>query len=197
MLLEEIIPRYSTPLQIVSDNGSENVNRVMRHTLETLNISHVTTSYYHPQANSKVEIFHRTLHDVMSKKVSGNIETWDLHLNQVLAAKRFNTNESTKFSAFYLLYNHDPVLPIDNILKPGRKYLGEEPHKTAIEQQHKSFTLVHQNLKRAKKKQAKYADRNSQYTEFQVGDPVYLKQQQCKSKLQGRWCPYYRIIEKT
>ena len=75
LLLEEIIPRYSTPLQIVSDNGSENVNRVMRHTLETLNISHGTTSYYHPQANSKVERFHRTLHDVMSKKVSDNIET--------------------------------------------------------------------------------------------------------------------------
>ena len=33
--------------------------------------------------------------------------------------------------------------------------------------------------------------------EFQVGDPVYLKQQQCKSKQQGRWYPYYRIIEKT
>ena len=197
LLLEEIIQRYSTPLQIVSDNGSENVNRVMRHTLETLNISHVTTSYYHPQANSKVERFHRTLHDVMSKKVSDNIETWDLHLNQVLAAIGFNTNESTKFSAFYLLYNRDPVLPIDNILKPRRKYLGEEPHKIAIEQQHKSFIMVHQNLNRAKKRQAKYADRNSQYTEFQVGDPVYLKQQQRKSKLQGRWCPYYRIIEKT
>ena len=75
--------------------------------------------------------------------------------------------------------------------------MGEEPHKIAIEQQHKSFIMVHQNLKRAKKRQVKYADRNSQYTEFQVGDPVYLKQQQRKSKLQGRWCPYYRIIEKT
>ena len=39
LLLEEIIPRYSTPLQIVSDNGSKNANRVMRHTLEMLNIS--------------------------------------------------------------------------------------------------------------------------------------------------------------
>ena len=27
--------------------------------------------------------------------------------------------------------------------------------------------------------------------------PIYLKQQQHKSKLQGWWCPYYRIIEKT
>ena len=74
--------------------------------------------------------------------------------------------------------------------------MGEEPHKLGLEQQHNSFVLVHRHLERAKKRQAKYADRNSKYTDFQVGDPVYVKQQQQKSKLQGRWQPYYRIIEK-
>ena len=29
-----------------------------------------------------------------------------------------------------------------------------------------------------------------------MGDPVYLKQQQCRGKLQGRFYLYYRIIEK-
>ena len=197
LVIDEIIPRHSTPLQIVSDNGSENVNKVMKHMLKSNNISHITTSFYHPQGNSKVERFHRTLHDIMSKKVNDNLETWDIYLNQVLGAIRFNINDSTKFSPFYLLYNRDPVLPIDNILKPRRKYLGEEPHKIGLEQQHKAFVLVHKHLKKAKKRQAKYANENSQYTEFQVGDPVYLKQQQRRSKLQGRWCPYYRIIEKT
>ena len=57
--------------------------------------------------------------------------------------------------------------------------------------------MVHGCLKKAKRRQTRYADNNSQYTEFQVGYPVYLKQQQHKSKLQGRWYPYYRIIEKT
>ena len=61
LLLEEIIPMYSTPLQIVTDNGSENINRVMKHTPQEMNISHVTTSYYHPQGSSKVEQFHQTL----------------------------------------------------------------------------------------------------------------------------------------
>ena len=32
-LFEEIIPRYSCLLQIVTDNGTENENRVMRETL--------------------------------------------------------------------------------------------------------------------------------------------------------------------
>ena len=132
----------------------------------------------------------------MSKKLEENYEAWDLHLNQVLAAIRFNVNESTKFSPFYLLYNRDPVLPLDNILKPRQRYLGEEPHKIGLQNQHKSFILVHNHLKKAKKRQAKYANRHAQYTEFQVGDPVYIKRRQRSSKLQGKWLPYYRILEK-
>ena len=112
----------------------------------------------------------------MSKKVSDSLDLWDIYLNQVLAAVRFSMNESTKFSPFCLLYNCDSVLPINNILKPRRRYIGEGPHKIGL-QQHKSFVLVHQHLKKAKRRQARYADKNSQYTEFQVGNPVYLKQQ--------------------
>ena len=159
---------------------------IMKYTLEQMNISHVTTSYYHHQGNSQVERFHRTLHDVMSKRGNGNVETWDIYLNQVLAAIRFNTTDSTKFFPFYLLYNHDPLLPIDNILKPRHSYYGEKPHRIGLQQQHKSFVLVHRHLKKAKKIQAKYANKNSEYTEIQVGDPVYLKQQQTKSKFEGR-----------
>ena len=72
LLLEELIPRYSTPFNnlIITDNGNENIKRVMKHTLQEMNISHVTTPFYHPQGNSKVECFHQALHDVMSKKLS-------------------------------------------------------------------------------------------------------------------------------
>ena len=92
LLIDEIIPRFGTPIEIVTDNVTENVNSVMKHTLETLKIKHITTSVGHPQSNAKVEHFHRTLHDVMSKKIEDNYETSDLHLNQVLAAIRFNVS---------------------------------------------------------------------------------------------------------
>ena len=39
LIIDEIIPRHSTPLQIVSDNGCENVNKVIKHTLQENNIS--------------------------------------------------------------------------------------------------------------------------------------------------------------
>ena len=58
----------------------------MKETLAKLKIDHALTSVYHPQSNAKVERFHRTLHDVLAKKMANNQQTWDLFLNQALAA---------------------------------------------------------------------------------------------------------------
>ncbi|XP_062587953.1 superoxide-generating NADPH oxidase heavy chain subunit C-like [Saccostrea cucullata] len=73
--------------------------------------------------------------------------------------------------------------------------MGEDPHKIALEQQHKAFTLVHRILKRSKRRQAKYANKNTKDVEFKIGDPVYYKNNHRQSKLQSKWKPFYRIIE--
>ena len=88
LLIDEIIPRFCTTLEIVTDNGTENVHQTVKHTLDTFKIKHITNSVVPPQSNSKVECFHRTCHD--------------LHLNQVLADIGFNVNKSTKFSPYCL-----------------------------------------------------------------------------------------------
>jgi len=195
LFMEHIFPRYGCPLQLVTDNGTENCNRVMQETLEALNIRHVTTSFYHPQSNAKVERFHRTLHDIISKKLEDNLNTWDLFLNQSLAAVRFCVSETTKFSPYYLVYNRDVILPIDNLLMPRRRYLGEDRHQIALEQQHKAFVTVQRNLQKARKRQAKYAQRNTHPVELKVGDPVYVKLHARQNKLQSKWQPYFRIME--
>ena len=78
LILTEIFSRYGAPLQLVSDNGKENVNEVLRETLHSLNIQHITTSSYHPESNAKVERFHQFLGDVLSKLTGGKNRDWDL-----------------------------------------------------------------------------------------------------------------------
>jgi transposase InsO family protein len=197
LLIEEIIPRHSGIQILTSDNGGENCSKVMQEVCEELNIKHIKTSFYHPQGNAKIERFHRTLHDILSKLTADNPKSWDLFLNQALAAIRFNPSDTTKMSPFFALYNRDPVLPLDNILQPRRKYHGEQYHKIALERQHKSFLLVHKFQKRAKRRQVRYANKGVKDVEFQVGDPVYFKNQVRENKLSSRWLPYYRIIEQA
>jgi transposase InsO family protein len=197
LLIEEIFPRYGSALEIITDNGSENLNRKVKETLEALNIHHITTSFYSPQANGRVERFHRTLHDVISKKIQDRENTWDLHLNQTLAAIRFHINESSRFSPFYLLNTRDVVLPLDTILKPRRRYMGEDQHQIALQEQHKAFVRVHRHMKEAKKRQKGLADRNSKEVCFKVGDPVYLKKHRRTGKLDSKWRSHFRIIKET
>ena len=68
-----------------------------------------------------------------------NPYSWDLYLNQVLAAIRFRENESTKQSTFFYLFQRDQVLPIDTLLRPRRKYYGDDIIEKGLKQSHKAF----------------------------------------------------------
>ena len=82
-----------------------------------------------------------------------------------------------------MLYNRDDVLPVDNLLKPHRKYIGEDMHTHMLNQQHKAFLLVHWPFKQVKERQMKYHNRNSTEERLQVCDPVYYKKKTLKKKL--------------
>ena len=64
-------------------------------------------------------------------------------------------------------------------------------------QENKAFVHVRNHLKKAKKRQARYADKKAKSVDFNVGDPVYYENKQRKGKLGQKWKPYYRVVEKT
>ena len=195
ILVNEVLTQHSHILCLLTDNGKEFTSGKMKETLAALNIKHITTSFYSPQANGAAEKAHLTLMNVLSKKIQGNPEIWDLYLGQACAAINFSVHESSKFSPFFLLYNRDPILPVDSILSPRQKYNGEDVHRLALEKQHEAFMLVHKHLREAKKKSARRFNEEADNEPFQVGDPVYLKNHTRKSKLDGFAAAFYRIVE--
>lgn len=196
LILTEIFPRYGAPLELVTDNGTENVNQVMKETLESLNTKQIVTSLYHLQSNAKVERFHRFLGDILAK-LAEDLENWDLYLNQTLDAARFSMNETTRFSPFYALFGRDVVLSVDNLLKPRRKYMGEDHHRLIIEHQHKTFVRARGRMRRAQKKRNERINKDRTQVSLDVGDPVYYRAHVRQGKLDQRWRPYYRVIEKN
>ena len=81
------------------------------------------------------------------------------------------------------------------MLKPRRKYHGEDYHKIILEEQHKSFKKVCAQIQKSKDKQAEYANKNTKDIKFEINDPVYYKNLHRTNKLDSKWRPYYRIIE--
>ncbi len=57
-LTDQIILRHGTPRMMVTDNGTENINQIMKHILTQLRIKHIRTSTYNPRSNGRIERTH-------------------------------------------------------------------------------------------------------------------------------------------
>ena len=201
LLFEEIIARHGCPRSITSDNGKEYCNNLVEKLTKNLNIHHIRTSPYHPQANGKTERFNRFLKDAMSKRIQENQRDWDSHLSAILMAYRMAVHDSTGFSPFFLVYGRDPVLPLDTLLGPKIKYLGEEYVPTQLQRLNKAYAMARENLHHVRAdNKARYDERASQH-KFSVGDAVYYKNHIIKkghsTSLSPKWRPYYRIVGQT
>ena len=73
ILIEEMYPTFASIVSLLTDNGKEFVSGKMADTLAALNIKQITTSIYSPMSNWACERSHRTLLDVLSKKLQGNV----------------------------------------------------------------------------------------------------------------------------
>ena len=56
-------------------------------------------------------------------------------------------------------------------------------HQMALQEQHKAFMLVYGRLKKQQCRQAKYANKNAQEVQKQVGDPVFYRKHARSGKL--------------
>ena len=148
VILDELIPRFSSPMTFLRDNALEFRSQIFEQMCSSLCIHLVYTSPYRPASNGRTEHFDKVMNDMLSKKTSRHIEQWDQYLPSIVQAYRVGISESTGHSPFFLMYTRDPELPLDNLLQPRHKYLGEEYHKVALECQHEAFMKLRRHLRK-------------------------------------------------
>jgi transposase InsO family protein len=74
-LFEDVFCRHGSIEIMVSDNGTEFVNHTLKQFHELLLTKRLTTTPYNPQSNGAVEIFNRTLADMLYANVNANQNT--------------------------------------------------------------------------------------------------------------------------
>ena len=199
IFLEHIIPRHSCPRVLVSDNGSEFCNAVIQQISAFFNIKHIRTSIYHPESNGKIERYNGVMVNMLAKLTSRHQRDWDTKIPSVLSAYRTAKHDSSGFSPFFVVHGRDPVLGMDTLLSPKFRYHGDEYVPTMLENLHRSYCLVRQNLAASHEKNKLYYDLKSRNSNFKVGDLVYFHDPSIaatsSTKLACLWKPYHRVLK--
>ena len=102
--LINIFCRVGIPEELVSDQGSNLIGELMKQLYESLGITKINVSTYHPEANGLVERFNGTLKTLLRKFVDDNVRDWDKYIPFILFAYREVPSSSTGYSPFELLY---------------------------------------------------------------------------------------------
>ena len=147
ILLNEFIPRHSTPYVLQSDNGTEFVNAVVDKLSANLGICRITSTPYQPSSNGAAERFNRVLKYHLRMRVAPHQRDWPTHLPACLLAYRVSVHETTRFSPFFITTGRDPVLAFDTLLKPKLKYAGEDFVTIQLQRLHEAFTLMREYAK--------------------------------------------------
>ena len=77
---------------------------------------------------------------------------WDDVVPLACAAYNFLPNEHSRESPFFLMFGRDPKLPLNTLLQPKIRYLGDNENLLSLEALKNIYQLVAENLERARAK---------------------------------------------
>ena len=110
--VEQIIFRYGTVGEIVTDNGPSLEGEFTR-IVNKYNIHWIKISPYNSQANRVVERGHFTIREALVKMCGNDLNRWPTLLPAAFFADRITIRRATGFSPYYLLHGVHPLLPCD------------------------------------------------------------------------------------
>ena len=115
---------------------------------------------------------------------------WDDVVPLACAAYNFLPNEHSRESSFFLMYGWDPLLPLNMLLQPKVRYLGNDKNILSLEALKNIYQLVVTNLKLAREKRQPNVHLDPKLKE---GDLVLVKDHTAKA-FQPRFKGNYRVV---
>ena len=192
--IDNIYAAFGGSREILSDNRTEFKNQMFENIAQELGVEYKKyTAPYHPSSNGKIEGFHNFLKACLAKHISGKLE-WDEVTPLACAAYNFMPNENSRESPFFLMFARDPILPLNTLLCPKIRYMGNDHNIISLEAMKSMFELVTVNLKKARAR--KDPEHFPDVTQLQEGDTVMIKNHTAKA-FEPKYVGDYRIIRIT
>jgi len=201
--LVNIFSRVGVPTEILSDQGTQFLSRVMKEVSRILSFKQLVTTAYHPMCNGLVEKFNGTLKAMIVKMSRERPKDWDRYVTPLLFAYREVPQESLGFSPFELLYGRSVRGPMQILRELWTKEELDPEVKTTYEyvvdlrnRLQDTCELAHQELLESQGRQQKYYNRKAKDRVFKVGDKVLLLLTADHNKLLMQWKGPFEVLER-
>ena len=197
--LIEIFSRTGIPLQMVSDQGTQFVGKVLDQLSACLHIDRIKATPYHPEGNGVVERLHGTLVPMLTKATSMGLD-WVGQVPFALFALRSAPNRDTLYSPFELVFGRQVRTPLD-VLHQGwvevefQKLNTSEWADWLVDRLECWHEVMRKRNVEAGKKRKKFFDRKAVERSFVVGDRVLCRIPGMCHKLQESWHGPYPVVE--
>ena len=171
VLVEKVFLVFGAPERILSDNGRQYCSNLVQEILRLVGTRHVRTTSYHPECNSIVENFNKTLATALSMYCNTSQLNWDDALPYITWAFNTSKNASTQFSPYYLLFGREPRLFIDNVLQlpTNNEYLED-----IITRVQDARSLANDFTKDTQYRNKLFYDSKRRISPFKTGDKVMV-----------------------
>ena len=189
--VDNVYSKFGGSMKILSDNGTEFKNKIFEQVAKELGVVYkLYTPPNQPASNGRIEGFHAFLKACISKHIAPQLE-WDDLVPLACAAYNFIPNEHSKESPFFLMFERDPVLPLNTLLEPKIRYLGNDINVLSLDAMKNMFEIAATNLKLAQER----GDPQDQplSNNLQPGDTA-LVQNHVKGQFDPKFIGDYRVI---
>ena len=109
-----------------------------------------------PRSNGKMENFNKFLKASIRKLCQEDTSTWDQVLKQILFVYRCCPHTSTGEAPYTLLYNRDPSLQLQKLIKCVEPYKGDNMLGKRIKQSRITLSMAGKMLERMRANQKRH-----------------------------------------
>ena len=112
-LYENIWCRFGCPIELVRDQGTHFINKIVHELSTYYAVVHKKSTPYYPQANGLAESTNKTLQTILKMIVNENRTDWDQKLHSALWAYRTLYKTSIKSTPFRMAFGLEVVMPVE------------------------------------------------------------------------------------